>query len=798
MARRVLLIVLGVLVVVLVLLAGAVGYFALSPLPKTNGTISAPGLQATVTIYRDEWGVPQIYADNSHDLFFAQGYVHAQDRLFQLDFQRRVGLGRLSEVLGEATLDTDRFLRTLGTNRAAQQDLEQLAPETVAALQAYSDGVNAYIDEHKGDLPLEFRILGYQPEHWQPLDTIAWAKVMSYNLASNWDTELMRAQLIDAVGEDAAADLLPTYPEAGPYVIPPEVKSYSGLGELSYSDATALRRLLKTDGGDIGSNNWVVAGSHTTTGNPLLANDPHLGLQMPSVFYEIGLHGGGYDVVGLGLPGTPGVLIGHNDHVAWGMTTIYSDQQDLFIEKQNPDNPNQVEYQGNWEDVQVVDETIPVKGRAEPLVETVRITRHGPIMNAVVGDLEGKAEPVALRWTALEEDHLVDSLLLADRAGSVDEFRQALSLWDSGSQNFVIADTAGNIAMQGTGRTPIRAAGDGRTPVPGWTGEYEWIGTIPYDEMPFAVNPDIGYLASANNSVVPPDYPYLFGTDYAAPYRAERITTLLASKDKLSMDDIAAMQADAHPIPSDSIVPLLDGVTLDGAAQTALDMLLTWDRSMDANRAEPLIYEQFFQELARSTLGDELEAAGGQELVDSYLGGFGNSYAQTMVTLAGQPDNIWWDDVSTPAVETQADIVPAAFSRAVASLQASNGDDPARWRYGDAHFANFDHLVFGGVAPLNTLFNKSTPARGDAFTIDAGKADYQTLTMNHGASMREIVDLGDLANSRIVNTTGQSGQLFSPHYGDMIDLWQSVGYHPMRFDRTEIEQSAVDVLTLQP
>ncbi|MCB0231555.1 MAG: penicillin acylase family protein, partial [Anaerolineae bacterium] len=225
----------------------------------------------------------------------------------------------------------------------------------------------------------------------------------------------------------------------------------------------------------------------------------------------------------------------HNDHVAWGMTTIYSDQQDLFIEKQNPDNPNQVEYQGNWEDVQVVEETIPVKGRAEPLVETVRITRHGPIMNAVVGDLEGKAEPVALRWTALEEDHLVDSLLLADRAGSVDEFRQALSLWDSGSQNFVIADTAGNIAMQGTGRTPIRAAGDGRTPVPGWTGEYEWIGTIPYDEMPFAVNPDIGYLASANNSVVPPDYPYLFGTDYAAPYRAERITTLLASKDKLSM-----------------------------------------------------------------------------------------------------------------------------------------------------------------------------------------------------------------------------------------------------------------------
>ena len=797
MARRVLLIVVGVLVVALVVLVGAAGFFALSPLPKTNGTITASGLQAPVTVYRDEWGVPQIYADTTHDLYFAQGYVHAQDRLFQLDFQRRVGLGRLSEVLGEATLDTDRFLRTVGTNRAAQQDLEHVSPDTLAALQAYSDGVNAYISEHEGDLPLEFRILGYQPEPWQPLHSVAWGKAMAYNLASNWENELMRAQLIDLLGADAAADLLPAYPEAGPYVIPPEVKSYSGLRGLDYSDATALRRLLKSDGGDIGSNNWVVAGSHTTTGMPLLANDPHLGLQMPSVFYEIGLHGGGVDVVGLGLPGTPGVLIGHNGQVAWGMTTVYSDQQDLFIEKPNPDNPNQVEFQGKWEDMQVVEETIQVKG-AEPVVETVRITRHGPIMNAVVGDLEGKTEPVALRWTALDEDHLLDSVLLANQAGSVDEFRSALSTWDSGSQNFVIADTAGNIAMQTTGRTPIRAAGDGRAPVPGWTGDYEWIGYHSLRGDALRRQPATGYLASANNSVVPDDYPYLIGADYAAPYRIQRIIELIESKDKLSVDDFAAMHADAHPLPSDSIVPLLDGVTLDGAAQTALDMLQAWDRSMDADRAAPLIYEQFFQELARSTLGDELEAAGGQELVDSYLSGFGNSYAQAMVGLAGEPDNAWWDDVRTPAVETLADIVPAAFGRAVATLQASYGDDPTRWRYGDAHFANFDHLVFGGVAPLNALFNKSTPARGDAFTVDAGKADYQTLTMNHGASMREIVDLGDLANSRIVNTTGQSGQLFSPHYGDMIDLWQSVGYHPMLFDRVEIEQAAKDVLTLQP
>jgi penicillin amidase len=318
--------------------------------------------------------------------------------------------------------------------------------------------------------------------------------------------------------------------------------------------------------------------------------------------------------------------------------------------------------------------------------------------------------------------------------------------------------------------------------------------------MPYSLNPDVGYVASANNKVVPDNYPYLIGTDWAAPYRAQRIVDLIESHDELSVDDFAAMQGDVHPIPADLFVPLLDGLSLDDAdqaAQEALDLVTTWDRRMDADQAAPLIFQQFYLELARATVGDELEAAGGQDLVDSYLGDFSNEHHVMLQRLAAQPDNAWWDDVNSPQMETQTDIVQRAFLAAVDALQTAHGENPGKWRWGDVHWANFDHPL-GAVSPLNLIFNKRIAARGSAFTIDAASLSYPDLVMDHGASFREIVDLGTLANSRIVNTTGQSGQAFDRHYGDMIELWQGVGYHPMLFERGDVEASAVDVLTLQP
>jgi len=801
MARKVLIIILAILGVLALVLAGAFLFLRSSAATATGGALEVAGLQSTVTVQRDENGVPHIYADNAHDLFFAQGYVQAQDRLFQMDFQRRVGTGTLSEVLGEATLETDQFLRTLGTGRAAAEDLAVLDAETVAHLQAYADGVNAFIAANPDKLPIEFRILGYTPQPWQPLHTLVWGKMMAWSLGGNWESELMNARLIEALGAEQAAEVMTRYPQDGPFIIPPEVKSFAGLEQFDMDRVWAVKRMLRTADPGVGSNNWVVAGSRTTTGLPLLANDPHLGMQIPSVWYANGLHGGGFDVVGVVFPGVPGVVIGHNNRIAWGVTNVGPDVQDLFIEKINPDNPNQYEFQGQWLDMQVIEEPIVVKGREEPLIQTVRITRHGPIMNDVSGDIGEDAPPLAMQWTALQGTPLSQAILRYDRAQNWDEFRAALQDFAAPSQNFVYADVDGNIGYQAPGWIPIRANGDGTVPVPGWTGEYEWTGFIPYEELPFVYNPAVGYVATANNQVVPDSYPYLISKDWAAPYRAQRIVELIESTPQLSPADFAAIQGNVHPVPADIFTPLLGQIDLSGspaAVQQALAAVLAWDRRMAADQAEPLIFEQFLKLLTQETIGDEISAAGGEELSEDFLSGFRNNSTQTLERLAGEPDSPWWDDVRTAEVETQAAIVARAFTLAVEQLQAVHGDDPGRWRWGDVHWTNFDHLVFASVSPLDGIFNRSIPAMGSGFTVNAAGADYDTFTMNSGASFRQIVDLSNLAGTQFIYTTGQSGDVFSPHYADMVEPWQNVQYIPLRFDRADIEVAAQDTLILQP
>jgi len=801
MARKILFILLGLVIVLALVLVGALFFVRSSATTKTDGALTVAGLQSTVTVYRDQNGVPNIYADNTHDLFFAQGYVQAQDRLFQMDFQRRVGLGRLSEVLGEATLKTDQFLRTLGSGRAAAEDLAMLSDDTLAILQAYADGVNAFIAANPDKLPVEFRILGYTPEPWQPLHSVAWGKMMAWNLGGNWETELMTAQLIEALGPEAAATLMARYPEEGPFIIPPEVKSFAGLGQIDMSQVWAIKRLLKVNDPGVGSNNWVVAGSRTTTGMPLLADDPHLGMQIPSVWYANGLHGAGFDVVGVVFPGVPGVVIGHNSRIAWGVTNLGPDVQDMFIEKINPDNPNQYEFQGQWLDMQVIEEPILVKGRTEPVIQTVRITRHGPIMNAVSSDIGESAPPLAMQWTALQGTPLSQAILRIDQAQNWEQFRAALQDFAVPAQNFVYADVEGNIGYQAPGWIPIRAAGDGTVPVPGWTGEYEWTGFIPYEELPFVFNPSVGYVATANNQAVPDSYPYLLTTDWAAPYRAQRIVELIESKPQLSPEDFAAIQGDVYPVPTDIFTPLLEPVDLAGgsaAVQQARAALLAWNRQMAADSAEPLIFELYQQKLISETLGDEIVAAGGEELAAAYLSGFRNNSTQAVQRLTAEPDNIWWDDVRTPAVERRDDIVARALTLAVAELQGRFGDNAARWRWGDAHWTNFDHLVFAAVSPLDGIFNRSIPAMGSSFTVNAAGVDYDDLTMNSGASFRQIIDLGDLNASQFIYTTGQSGNVFSPHYDDMVQPWQGVQYIPLRFDQADIQQTAQETLVLQP
>ncbi|MGD1993661.1 MAG: penicillin acylase family protein, partial [Anaerolineae bacterium] len=506
--------------------------------PRTDGTVQVSGLEDEATVIRDSWGIPHIYASTSHDLFLAQGYAHAQDRFWQMEFWRRIGAGRLAEILGESAVDSDRFIRTVGWHRTAARELELLDDESRAALEAYAEGVNAYISSHRGRLGLEFTILGltgtdFEPEPWTALNTLTWAKVMSWDLGGNMSNELLRAQIADKLGASAIDVLMPPYDEDHPVIVPHPL-SRTTLDAVP--EAADMIHPLGTGAG-LGSNSWVIAGSRTATGMPLLANDPHLGIQMPSIWYEVGLHCDPvgpecpFNVVGSSFPSAPGVIIGHNDRIAWGVTNLGPDVQDLFIERINLENPSQYQFQGEWHDIDIVREVIEVAGREEPLVVDVRITRHGPIINDVGGGTEEKWtfgwQPLALSWTALQPGTLIRSLLLLDQARNWEEFRHAISYWDAPSQNVVYADVEGNIGYQSPGRIPIRAAGDGTMPVPGWSGEYEWVDTIPYDGLPRSFNPAEGYVVTANNAVVRPDYPYFLTSDWSEGFRAQRIVDLI-------------------------------------------------------------------------------------------------------------------------------------------------------------------------------------------------------------------------------------------------------------------------------
>jgi len=774
--------------------------------PQTDGAIQASGLRAEVTVVRDRWGIPHIYAANTHDLFFAQGYVHAQDRFWQMEFWRRIGSGRLAEVLGESALESDRFIRTVGWHRTAAQEVAQLDDDLRLALEAYAAGVNAYISTHSNRLGLEFTVLGlngvrFEPEPWTPLHTLSWAKVMAWDLGGNMSDELLRAHIAARLGTSAVDVLVPPYPTTYPVIVPHPLTEAA----LLTVPAAAFDTHALGVGKDLGSNSWTVAGSRTETGMPLLANDPHLGIQMPSIWYEIGLHctpvgpDCPYNVVGASFASAPGVIIGHNEHIAWGVTNLGPDVQDLFIERINPDNPNQYEFQGRWLDMEIVREEIAVAGWEEPVVVTARITHHGPLINDVAGGTEEAWafgwQPLALSWTALQPGTLMRSVLLLNQASNWDEFRTALSYWDVPSQNFVYADVEGNIGYQSPGRIPIRAAGDGTMPVPGWTGEYEWVDTIPYDELPRAFNPPQGYIVTANHAVVGPDYPYHLTMDWDPGYRARRLVALLEAHPSLSIADIQALQGDSSPVWAQDVLPyLLDLSPTDPRLAQALALLADWDGQAVRDSAGAALFEAFRVHLIDLTFGDELGA--------QLLRRARSTLTVALIDLLTDPASPWFDDVTTPTVEMRDEVLLAALEAAVEELTTVLGRDMGRWRWGDLHTATFENQSLGqcGIAPIEALFNRGPFAVDGAIATvnNTGyslNAPYAVVTV---PSYRQIVDLGDLTRSLSMHTTGQSGHAFHRHYDDMIDPWRNIEYHPMLWERAGVEADAAGVLVLQP
>jgi penicillin amidase len=796
---------------VIVLLGGLVGigYGVMAvrrSWPQIDGTIQVNGLQDEVTVIRDGWGIPHIYASNPHDLFLAQGYVHAQDRFWQMEFWRRIGAGRLSEILGRSTCESDAFIRTVGWHRVAVQELKLLDAETRAVLEAYAEGVNAYVSTHEGRLGLEFAVLEltgveFEPEPWTPLNTLSWAKVMAWDLGGNMNDELLRAHVAARLGASAVDELVPPYHEDYPVIVPHPLSeaTLDGVPEAAYTTH------VLGSGEGLGSNSWVVAGNRTETGMPILADDTHLGIQMPSIWYEIGLHCDPvgpdcpYNVVGFSFASSPGVIIGHNDHIAWGVTNLEPDVQDQFIERVNRENPNQYEYRGEWLDMEIVREEIIVAGEDEPTVVNVRITRHGPIINDVVGgtedDWDSGWQPLALSWTALQPGTLIKSVFLLDQATNWDEFREALSYWDVPSQNFVYADVAGNIGYQAPGRIPIRSSGDGSTPVPGWTGEYEWTGYIPFAELPRAFNPPEGYIATANHAVVGRDYPYIITVDWSPGFRARRIVELLEADSSLSVADMQAIQGDSSQVWAQDVLPYLQTLSSDDPRLSeALALLRAWDGVAARDSAAAALFNAFRIHLIDLTLGDEL----GEQLLHKARG----NAAVALLGLLADENSPWFDDVSTPEVETRDEILLQALGAAVEELTKTSGKDMVKWKWGDLHTATFQNQSLGqcGVNPIEAIFNRGPVAvDGSWATVNATSYD---LSNPYGAgtitSQRQIVDLADLTRSVSMHTTGQSGHPFHPHYDDMIDPWRNIEYHPMLWERVNVEASAEGVLVLTP
>ena len=824
--------------VALLLLAVALSaitfFFVRRSFPPVQGEIRVHGLDHPVEIIRDVDGVPHVFASTNHDLFFAQGYVHAQDRFWQMDFWRHIGSGRLAEMFGESQLDTDMFLRSLDFVGLSESELESMAPKVRTILEAYSEGVNAYLAERAPtQVSLEYGILalqgsGYEIEPWTPINTLTWAKVMSWDLSWNLYQEIDRAMISARLPVERVEQTYPPYPEEHPVVVPSDQAAMTR-AEITATAPGALTALEKagaragvvwdlTGGGfaGIGSNNWVIGGSRTKSGLPILANDPHLAIQMPSIWYVNGLHclemtaDCPFQLAGFSFPGTPGVIIGHNDHIAWGLTNQAVDTQDLFIEKVNPDDATQYEFEGEWIDMGVRSETIEIAG-GEPVTYDVMTTHHGPVISDLYleeGQLDGTSLElpddyvVSLAWGTLEPSTLVEAFIGLNLSTNYEQFRTALSKWDIAAQNVVYADRDGNIAYQSTGRVPIRAGGDGRWPVPGWTGEFEWTGVVPYEEMPRMVNPPRDYIASANQPVISPGkHPFLSG-DWDLGYRAARIEDLIAeASGAYTVTSAQEMQMDDHDGGAPNVVPHLLAVSRDsepiGVMQDALE---PWSTGRDAFRASPgspgaAAYEATWVNLLRLTFHDELPE-------ESWPEG-GSRWFELVGSLLESPDDPWWDDVSTEIVEDRDTILARAMTDAHAELVERLGSDPTTWQWGSIHLAPFEHQSLGqsGIGPIEWLFNRTAPPRlgGGADIVNAvGFYPPDGYQVDWIPSMRMVIDLADLSRSTAINSTGQSGHAFHGHYKDMIEPWVDGKQHPLRWTRDQVVADAAATLELTP
>jgi penicillin amidase len=858
--------------------------------PRVRGTVLVEGLDGPVEIYRDSSGIPHIIASSDDDAFFAQGYVHAQDRFFQMHLWRLIGAGRLSELFGELLLESDIYLRTMGFREVTRREYETAPPLMKRALDAYAAGVNAYIaDRTPKQLAAEFALLGLlgteiEIDPWTPLDSLTWPKLMSYALGADAEMELLRLDIIRAVGIDMARDYFPLTPydetptvldpddfEVGPsasvpidtfagdlalFSNPEWVSAVAGFasGDVITEERARIADLWSGAFGEKGSNQWVISGRYTASGMPQYANDVHLEVQTPGLWYALSLHvtgADGWNCHGYSLTTVPGIVIGHNTHMVWGMSTARVDVQDLYVEQINPNNTNEYRVGDQWVPMEVHREVIRIAD-ADPYFLEVRSTRNGPIVTDHGGyapyssfdvrpveifPTDMALTELSLRWTALDPMHTVQAVLLYDRARTIDEFREALSYFDVPSHNYIYADVEGNIAYFLPGKIPIRPNGYGTLPVPGWDDAYQWAGFVPYEQMPSTVNPERGYIISCNNAVSPPGYEVFSEHLHYFEPRAPRATELVQaaiSDGAVGIADHEAIQQDTLNVTARSILPMVlavdeqtirENVALESrlltpgvdtdeeeaelaeltdkrvdGALAASRILEEWDMRMETDSIAPTVFSRFAVELFTRIFTDQIPP---EVWEGPWRAAYGPHLLARLNLLVDEPDNIWWDDTRTPEVrETRDDIMARALSAAYETLIEEYGENTARWEWGRVHTVSFMNETLGrsGVGFVERMFNRGPVAvAGGLSVLFRNEFDVlEPFSVHHTASLRMIADLSDWSATEYIHYTGQSGHPASRHYDDLIDDWATGQYRTHPWTLEEIRAQARDVMTLEP
>ncbi|MDR7071304.1 penicillin acylase family protein [Fictibacillus barbaricus] len=775
------LLMISIAIVVLVGAALGTAYYLLhKSLPQISGTISLNGLDAEVKVQRDTNGVPHIEAKNMKDLFMAQGFVTAQDRMFQMDLSRRQASGMLSEVIGEKTVQRDRFFRTLGLRRAAEASYNEYSPEAKQYLQWYADGVNTYLKKAKKNntLPIEFTLVGYEPKKWTPSDSLVIGKYMAFDLGGHWEGQAFRYYLMEKFNREKALDLFPGYPADAPAILDDLKKSGINF-EKSFADAYI------PDFSN-GSNNWVVSGSKTKSGKPLLANDPHLQLGTPSIWYQTQLSAPDYNVSGVIFAGIPGIIVGHNDTIAWGVTNVGPDVQELYVEKRNPKNPNEFQYMANWEKATVINEVIKVKDKPDVNQEVV-ITRHGPVISEFAHQ-DKPGEALALQWTALQPSKELEAVIQMNRSKNWEQFEKALQSFHTPAQNFVFASTDGTIAYKANGLIPIRKQKYTSLPVPGWTDEYEWNGYIPWDKLPTMVNPEKGFVATANNKVTDDTYPYHITDSFAQPYREERIVEVLEQNKKFTAKDMQALQFDQYDKQAEELLPILieqvEKQPLSKSEKEAVSLLKKWNLKDSKNSAAPLIFHKWMEAFSDELFKDEISVEmlkmfdGREQVVDELI----------RKAYAGKPGP--WIKEHGGLV----DVTNKSFEHVITELSDQYGNNVSKWKWGTFHKITFEHPL-SAIKPLNLLFNPQTEDMGGSrVTVGVAGWDRESGIVTHGGAWKYVIDMADTSNAYHVVGPGQSGHVLSTWYSDQVKDWATGKYHETHTILKDYDDKSILVL----